>query len=414
MAGRSTLPPPVLDLGGSTPPCTPRFETSRHPETPRKEEGIAVPQRSDSPEIPKGGRRVKTKLSLSCASITRGVGSSLSMHYGTPECSPLAESGDFLVPSYGGWFNSQFRVITEIGKGNFGHVVEAVSNLEGMHYAVKVLNTTIKSQYELSRRVDEAKVLARCNHTNIIRYYSCWVEEKRLYLQSEYCPGGSLDQRVRILREQNKRWDEDKVRSLLLQTTSAADYLHTQVRVAHLDIKPENIYISGDQFKLGDFGHAHFLDESMQQAVPLKSSLDSLSSEIDVRFSLEEGDIRYLPLEMLNDKTHLTEADIFSLGMSVYEVLTGSSPPRGAETPWRTVREASPPSESMTCLGYSPKLAHTVTSMMRKNPTSRPSAQDVLTEFQEEYLEMLTASWRAAGACRHTDNRKSGVMAKAP
>eukprot|EP01059_Diplonema_ambulator_P002508 TRINITY_DN12126_c0_g1_i1.p1 TRINITY_DN12126_c0_g1~~TRINITY_DN12126_c0_g1_i1.p1 ORF type:complete len:426 (+),score=48.10 TRINITY_DN12126_c0_g1_i1:51-1328(+) len=417
------LPPPMLAMD-DTPPCTPRVVGKGLPETPKKLEAssVVVPQRSESPELPtRVGRRVKTKLSLS-TSISKGMGVG-SVMFETPEASPLGESVELSqAGETPGWFATQFRLVTEIGKGNFGKVVEVVSTLEGMHYAVKILNTAIRSQHELSRKIEEAKVLARCDHPNILRYYNCWVEDKQLYIQCEYCPGGSLDHRMKILKDQKKQWPENIATALLLQMTAALDYLHNQVRVAHLDVKPENIYTTSDgRFKLGDFGHAYFLDQENRPSVPqIRCSLDSLASDADVRFSLEEGDIRYLPLEMLNDKSYLSEADIFSLGMSIYEVLTGIPPPNGAEAPWRYVRETSPLPETITTLNYSPKIALATITMLRKDPKSRPTTGDILAEFQDEYYELLTAPTKylgkgsvfgGSGASRA---QSSGVLGGAP
>lgn len=77
--------------------------------------------------------------------------------------------------------------------------------------------------------------------------------------------------------------------------------------VAHLDVKPENIYVKDGVYKLGDFGCATLTDKSLR---------------------IEEGDSRYMPQEMLNDKyERLDKVDIFSLGASVYELVKGSPLP---------------------------------------------------------------------------------------
>lgn len=77
--------------------------------------------------------------------------------------------------------------------------------------------------------------------------------------------------------------------------------------IAHLDVKPENIYVKDGVYKLGDFGCATLTDKSLP---------------------IEEGDVRYMPQEMLNDKyEYLDKVDIFSLGASVYELVKGSRLP---------------------------------------------------------------------------------------
>lgn len=83
----------------------------------------------------------------------------------------------------------------------------------------------------------------------------------------------------------------------------ALHFMHEK-GIAHLDVKPENIYFKEGIYKLGDFGCATLTDKSLR---------------------VEEGDSRYMPPEMLNDKyEHLDKVDIFSLGASVYELVKGS------------------------------------------------------------------------------------------
>lgn len=77
--------------------------------------------------------------------------------------------------------------------------------------------------------------------------------------------------------------------------------------IAHLDVKPDNIYAKNGVYKLGDFGCATLLDRSLP---------------------IEEGDARYMPQEILNENyDHLEKVDIFSLGVTIYELIRGSRLP---------------------------------------------------------------------------------------
>ncbi|KAL2945438.1 Glutathione S-transferase, partial [Bienertia sinuspersici] len=88
--------------------------------------------------------------------------------------------------------------------------------------------------------------------------------------------------------------------------TRALHYIHER-GIAHIDVKPDNIYVKDGIYKLGDFGCATLLDNSLP---------------------IEEGDARYMPQEIFNKKyDHLDKVDIFSLGVSVCELLRGSSVP---------------------------------------------------------------------------------------
>jgi len=124
--------------------------------------------------------------------------------------------------------------------------------------------------------------------------------------------------------------------------------------MVHLDIKPENIFLKNEQFKLGDFG---------------------LVSKVSSR-DVEEGDSRYMSMELLSgDHADLTKSDIFSLGITLYEVCLGSTkvlPSNGPE--WQSLR-----SESITAPSNTPDdLLQIIKKMMSSAYRERPSASDLL------------------------------------
>lgn len=93
---------------------------------------------------------------------------------------------------------------------------------------------------------------------------------------------------------------------IYLQIAKALQFTHEK-GIAHLDVKPDNIYVKDGVYKLGDFGCATLLDRSLP---------------------IDEGDARYMPQEILNDKyDHLDNVDMFSLGAAIYELIRGSHLP---------------------------------------------------------------------------------------
>ena len=97
-----------------------------------------------------------------------------------------------------------------------------------------------------------------------------------------------------------------KVNFVKCKICKGLDFIHGR-GVAHLDVKPDNIYVKNGIYKLGDFGCATLIDRSL---------------------AIEEGDSRYMPPEMLNEKhEHLDKVDIFSLGAAVYELIRGTPLP---------------------------------------------------------------------------------------
>lgn len=107
----------------------------------------------------------------------------------------------------------------------------------------------------------------------------------------------------------------------LLQIAKALRFMHEK-GIAHLDVKPDNIYVKNGVYKLGDFGCATLLDQSLP---------------------VEEGDARYMPQEILNEIfDHLDKVDIFSLGAAVYELIRGSPLPESGH-PFLNLREGKLP-----------------------------------------------------------------------
>ena len=95
--------------------------------------------------------------------------------------------------------------------------------------------------------------------------------------------------------------------SELLQIAKALQFIHER-GIVHLDVKPDNIYVKNGVYKLGDFGCATLLDQSLP---------------------VEEGDARYMPQEILNENyNYLDKVDIFSLGAAIYELIRGSTLPQ--------------------------------------------------------------------------------------
>ena len=180
------------------------------------------------------------------------------------------------------------------------------------------------------------------------------MEEHRLYIQTELCTSTlatEIRQHSPALINTERRY------KIAREMCLALEFIHKHGMV-HLDIKPENIFIKNDQFKLGDFG------------------LVSKISEHDV----EEGDSRYMSRELLSgDHSDLTKSDIFSLGITLYELCLGGLrplPSNGAE--WQSLRDASFP-----LLATTPDdMQHLIRLMMNPTFHSRPTAAELLKRPQ--------------------------------
>lgn len=257
-------------------------------------------------------------------------------------------------------FHSDFDVIDELGNGSFGNVFKVMSRLDGCMYAIKVAHRPAKGNADKDRMLKEVYALAALSDQadaatfHIVRYHQAWMEEQRLYIQTELCTStlaAEIQHRSPTLMPTERRY------KFLREMCLALEFIHKNGMV-HLDIKPENIFIKNNQFKLGDFG------------------LVSKVSEHDV----EEGDSRYMSMELLSgDHTDLTKSDLFSLGITLYELCLGGLRPLPTNGPeWQNLRAAN-----FMALANTPvEMQHLIKLMMNPNFPARPSAAELLKRPQ--------------------------------
>ncbi|KAF3773354.1 Wee1-like protein kinase [Nymphaea thermarum] len=256
---------------------------------------------------------------------------------------PLVVGGDGLSR-----YHTDFHELEEIGCGNFNRVFKVLKRIDGCMYAVKHTIKQLHQETERRRALMEVQALAAVGfHRNIVGYYNSWFENDQLYIQMELC-----DHSLSLSKSGPLLPSECEVLKAMHQVAEALHLLHER-GIVHLDVKPDNIYVKEGVYKLGDFGCATLKDGSIQ---------------------IEEGDARYMPLEILNDKhEHLDRVDIFSLGASIYELVKGSPLPASGSQ-FLALREGK-----LSLLpGYSLQFQNLLKIMMDPDLRQRPSAKELL------------------------------------
>ncbi|EME32525.1 wee1-like protein kinase [Galdieria sulphuraria] len=266
-------------------------------------------------------------------------------------------------------YTRDFEELGVLGSGSFGKVYKCRARLDGCLYAIKLISRKYASLCERNRAIKEIHALAAFSKCpSFVRYYTSWEEDNMLYIQMEYCQHGSV---MSLWKDEKLIFKTAELVNFLQQVLQGLCYLHDR-QVVHLDIKPENIYLTHDGlYKIGDLGLVTCVPDEKQECS-------------NIGKDVFEGDSRYLSLELLQeDYKDLKKADIFSLGLSAYELArTANKPLPSTGEAWHKIRSSQ--LEPLTTI--SPSLFELLQWMTRKDPEQRPCARAALV-----YLEKISA-----------------------
>lgn len=156
---------------------------------------------------------------------------------------------------------NDYAVYEIIGSGAFGRVHKVKKKNSNYFLAMKEINTynlTSMKDKSLGEIVNEVTIIRNnLKHPNIVRYMKTFKENDSLYIVMELIDGAPLSQHVRILKEKQERWSEEKIWNLFIQTVLALKYLHKEKNIVHRDLTSNNIMLSeNDKITITDFGLA--------------------------------------------------------------------------------------------------------------------------------------------------------------
>ena len=205
--------------------------------------------------------------------------------------------------------DDRYEIIKTIGEGGMANVYLAFDNILKRQVAIKVLRGDLATDEKFVRRFQrEALSASSLSHSNIVQIYGVGEDDGDYYIVMEYVPGKNLKQ---LLKKREKLTVHEVV-DIMLQITSAMGAAHDNL-IIHRDLKPQNILIKDDgEIKITDFGIAMALNAT--QLTQTNSAM---------------GSVHYFPPEQANGKGATLKSDVYSLGIMMYELLTGSLPFRG-------------------------------------------------------------------------------------
>ncbi|XP_051934056.1 MAP/microtubule affinity-regulating kinase 4 isoform X3 [Hippocampus zosterae] len=197
-----------------------------------------------------------------------------------------------------------YRLLKTIGKGNFAKVKLARHILTGREVAIKIIDKTQLNPSSLQKLFREVRIMKTLNHPNIVQLFEVIETEKTLYLIMEYASGGEVFDYLVA----HGRMKEKEARGKFRQIVSAVHYCH-QKNIVHRDLKAENLLLDANSnIKIADFG---FSNEFMAG-----SKLDTFC-----------GSPPYAAPELFQGKKYDgPEVDIWSLGVILYTLVSGSLP----------------------------------------------------------------------------------------
>ncbi|MDD6128747.1 MAG: Stk1 family PASTA domain-containing Ser/Thr kinase [Veillonellaceae bacterium] len=291
--------------------------------------------------------------------------------------------------------DQRYELLERVGGGGMADVYKAQDRLLDRPVAVKILHAQFQSDEEFIEKFHrEAQAAARLSHPNIVNIYDVGASGDDHYIVMEYVPGRTLKELI----QQRGHLAPEEALTITGEIAEALAHAHANGLV-HCDIKPHNILMmNGQTAKVADFGIARAVTESTM----------TYSGNVI-------GSVHYFSPEQAKGTMITPKSDVYSLGVVLYEMLTGELPFTGENpvsiamkhlqdepTPVRRIDPDIPP-----------VIEALVSRMMAKDPAMRPSSEEVVHEV-EQAKAMMNGSAPAAAPDPYATQVLPRVGAAAP
>ncbi len=244
----------------------------------------------------------------------------------------------------------RYRLDKLLGAGSAGRVFRAIDEVTNKVVAIKMLfAASARGSTSYERFLREARIASALRHPAIVEVYDFSVDQG--FLVMEYLAGGSLAARIGA----GEKFTGPQVRRMALELLGGLELAHHR-GVVHRDVKPANVFFdSRGAAKLGDFGVAHLIDLGQTQTGGLI------------------GTLAYMSPEQITGAPITIAADLYSLGVTVFEALTGRLPFLGPDYVAQHLGEDPPSPRSITAT-LAPAWDPLIARMLKKSPTERHAA----------------------------------------
>lgn len=263
-----------------------------------------------------------------------------------------------------------YRIEKIIGEGGMGTVYMAIhTKIPNRLAAIKVLKSNFLSNENLKNRFRrEMQIMANMSHENIIKLEQFDEDDRGMYLIMEYFDGIEIDD---YLKNKIGIFPEEKAKPIMIQILKAFDFAHKQ-GIVHRDIKPANILIdsAGEKIKILDFGIAKMKDDISMQT----------------KSGAQIGTVFYMSPEQVLGKELDVRSDIYALGVTFYQMITGLNPYHDLNTEYEvynkiTKEDLRDPREIYP--GISEEMVNIIRKALAKDPKNRfQSCEDFISALK--------------------------------
>ena len=267
---------------------------------------------------------------------------------------------------------SDFDIEKKLGQGHFGSVCLVKSKKTNKLYALKEIRGEIFNDNQRKEVEREIKLLEDLNHPHIIKYFTSFRENGNFYIVTEYINGGSLENLADRVHKEGKLLTEKIIWDFLIQTLSGLVYLHENKQIIHRDIKPDNLLLDKDHdLKISDFGVSAVNRSDADESVKCHNTCI--------------GPIQFMAPEMFFEKEYSFKNDIYMLGITFFNVMSGKMPEikRENENGANIIRLKNV--ENLIPDYYSESLKNFILKLLTIDADKRPSAKAAFAQAISYY-----------------------------
>jgi predicted Ser/Thr protein kinase len=266
------------------------------------------------------------------------------------------------------------RLEKKIGAGGMGMVWRARHIALDRDVAMKILSARLKTRpHAVQRFLSEARAAARLNHPNILAVHDVGEERGTYFMVMEYVRGKSLEQ----ILAKKKRLGLREALEITRQAADALGYAHGQ-GIVHRDIKTGNVMV-------GESGRVTIVDFGLTKTIGVDAHLTTVGAVL--------GTPHYMSPEQAEGSDVDGRSDLYSLGVTLFELLTGTLPFNG-DTHWDILlrlRKEPPPDPSLIRPEIPEALAKLVLRLLAKTPQARPATGADVVRMVDAIIENLPA-----------------------